>query len=56
MQQVALKINSEYTPTYIPSTLKEEGSHRIHVELTRPRLKVHTRSGYFNEAPASGAA
>jgi VWFA-related protein len=54
LQQIALDINSEYTLTYVPSTLKEEGFHRIQVELTRPQLKVHTRSGYFNEMPASG--
>jgi VWFA-related protein len=54
LQQIALDINSEYTLTYVPSTLKQPGFHRIQVELTRPRLQVHTRSGYFNEAPASG--
>jgi VWFA-related protein len=51
LQQIALDINSEYTLTYVPTTLKQPGFHRIQVELTRPRLKVHTRSGYFNEAP-----
>ena len=54
LQQIALDINSEYTLTYVPTTLKHPGFHRIQVELTRPRLKVHTRSGYFNEAPVNG--
>ncbi len=47
LQQIALDINSEYVLTYVPSTFKQQGFHRIQVELTRPRLKVHTRSGYF---------
>ncbi|MGA8182009.1 MAG: VWA domain-containing protein [Terriglobia bacterium] len=54
LQQIALDINSEYVLTYVPSTLKEQGFHRIQVELTRPRLKVHTRSGYFYGVPGGG--
>jgi VWFA-related protein len=51
LQQIALDINSEYVLTYVPSILKEEGFHRIQVELSRPRLNVHTRSGYFYGVP-----
>ena len=47
LQQIALDINSEYVLTYVPDTLKEEGFHRIRLVVSRPRLKVHTRSGYF---------
>jgi VWFA-related protein len=47
LQQIALDINSEYVLTYVPDTLKEEGFHQIQLEVSRPRLKVHTRSGYF---------
>ncbi|HEX5410515.1 MAG TPA: VWA domain-containing protein [Terriglobia bacterium] len=47
LQQIALDINSEYVLTYVPDTLKEKGFHQIQLDVSRPRLKVHTRSGYF---------
>jgi VWFA-related protein len=53
LQQIALDINSEYFLTYVPDTLKQEGFHRIEVGVSRPRLKVHTRSGYFYGVPAT---
>lgn len=51
LQQIALDINSEYVLTYVPDDLKQEGFHRIQLEVSRSQLKVHTRSGYFNDAP-----
>lgn len=50
VQQIALDINSEYVLTYVPDTLKQKGFHRITIEVSRPRLSVHARSGYFYEA------
>ena len=47
LQQIFLDINSEYVLTYLPNTLKQEGFHRIQLQVSRPWLKVHTRAGYF---------
>ena len=53
LQQIALDVNSEYVLTYVPSTLEQQGFHHIQLEVSRPRLKVHARPGYFYGAPAS---
>ena len=47
LQQIALDINSEYVLTYVPDDLREEGFHQIQLDVSRPRVKVHTRFGYF---------
>ena len=47
LQLIALDFNSEYVLTYVPNTLTEEGFHQIQLDVSRPRLKVHTRFGYF---------
>lgn len=51
LQQIALDINSEYVLTYVPDDLKQEGFHRIQVQVSMSGLRVHTRSGYFNDVP-----
>jgi VWFA-related protein len=48
LQQIALDINSQYVLAYAPSTLKENGFHRIQVEVLPRGLRVRTRVGYFN--------
>jgi VWFA-related protein len=53
LQQIALDVNSEYVLTYVPSTLKQQGFHHIQLEVSRPRLRVHARPGYFYGIPAS---
>lgn len=47
LQQIALDINSEYVLTYVPNNLREEGFHQIQLDVSRARVNVHTRSGYF---------
>jgi VWFA-related protein len=48
LQQIALDINSQYVLAYAPSTLRENGFHRIEVEVLPRGLRVRTRAGYFN--------
>jgi len=44
---VALEVNSQYMLAYAPSTLNEEGFHRMEVKVLPPDLKVRARAGYF---------
>lgn len=47
LQRIALDVNSQYMLAYVPSTLNEQGFHRIEITVREPGLKVRTRSGYF---------
>ncbi len=47
LTRVALEVNSEYMLAYVPSTLGEEGFHRLQVRVTEPGLKTKARAGYF---------
>jgi VWFA-related protein len=50
LQQIALDINSQYSLTYVPSTLRQPAFHRIQIQASRPNATVRSRAGYFNEA------
>ncbi|MGH9354743.1 MAG: hypothetical protein ACRD10_01270, partial [Terriglobia bacterium] len=50
LTQVALEVNSQYILAYVPSTLHEEGFHKLQVQVTQPNLKVRARAGYFYRA------
>ncbi|HTV54306.1 MAG TPA: VWA domain-containing protein [Terriglobia bacterium] len=54
LQQIALDINSQYVLAYVPSTLKQNGFHRIQVEVAPRGLRVRTRVGYFNGLKKNG--
>lgn len=47
LQRIALDVNSQYMLAYAPSTLNEQGFHRIEITVREPGLKVRTRAGYF---------
>ncbi|MGH9397999.1 MAG: VWA domain-containing protein [Terriglobia bacterium] len=47
LQRIALDINSQYMLAYVPSTLNDQGFHRLEVSVHEPRLKVRARAGYF---------
>jgi VWFA-related protein len=51
LQQIALEINNQYVLAYVPSTLKTAGFHRIRVTVSKPRLRVRARAGYFYGVP-----
>lgn len=47
---IGSEIRSQYILSYSPNNKMEGGFHRIRVEVTRPRLKVRTRPGYWMAA------
>jgi hypothetical protein len=41
------EVHSQYEIAYSPSTLAQNGFHRIEVEVEKPDLKLRARAGYF---------
>lgn len=52
LQRIALDINSQYMLAYVPSTLKEQGFHRLRITVREPKLRVRARAGYFYKPKA----
>jgi VWFA-related protein len=47
LNQISAEIHSQYEIAYKPTTLAQNGFHRIDVEIEKPNLKVRARAGYF---------
>ena len=47
LTRVALEVNSQYMLAYVPTTLNDEGFHRLQIKVLQPDLKVKSRAGYF---------
>ncbi|MGH9435975.1 MAG: VWA domain-containing protein, partial [Terriglobia bacterium] len=47
LQKIALDVNSQYMLAYVPSTLNQQGFHRLEITVREPKLRVRARAGYF---------
>jgi VWFA-related protein len=47
LDRIASEIHSQYEIAYKPTTLAQNGFHRIDVEIEKPNLRIRARAGYF---------
>ncbi|HUI44045.1 MAG TPA: VWA domain-containing protein [Terriglobia bacterium] len=47
LDRIASEVHTQYEIAYKPTTLAEDGFHRIEIEVGRPGLRVRARAGYF---------